>query len=133
MRKSVLIVDDNSQVREMVRSRFESQHDFQICGEAVNGREAIEKAAQFKPDLIILDFSMPVMDGIQAGSILSKSMPSVVLILFTMHSNAAVCAKARSAGLSAIISKDGGLDDLVSQAQTLLGLPPASQSLARGT
>lgn len=132
MRKSVLIVDDNSQMRHLIRSRFESQNDFQICGEAIDGLDAIEKAKQVKPDLIILDFSMPVMNGIKAGSILSQMMPSTMLILFTMHSGTEVDAAARTAGIAAVIAKEFGLEELVRQSQTLLGLPSTGRSLARG-
>jgi DNA-binding NarL/FixJ family response regulator len=132
VRQSVLIVDDNPHMRKLVRSRFESQSDFQICGEAENGQDAIEKAKQFKPDLIILDFSMPVMDGITAASILSQTIPAARLILFTMHSSPLVDAAARTAGISAVIAKEHGLEQLVSQVQTILGLPSTGRSLARG-
>ena len=130
--KSVLIVDDNVAIRRVVRYSFESQQDFQICGEAVNGQDAIEKAKQFKPDLIILDFAMPVLDGIEAAAILSQIMPSIRLILFTMHSNAVVNVAARTAGISAVIAKEHGLEELLSQSQKLLGLSSRGRSLARG-
>ena len=58
---SILIVDDNAFIRRAIRLRFEGRNGFQVCGEAVDGSDAIEKARQLKPDLIILDFSMPVM------------------------------------------------------------------------
>jgi DNA-binding NarL/FixJ family response regulator len=126
MQKSILIVDDNTAIRSVVRCCFESQDGLQICGEAVNGRDAIEKAQQLKPDLIVLDFSMPLMNGIQAASMLSRLMPSVPLILFTMHAGAVLESDARSAGITIIVSKDQGPEVLVSQAQTLLGVSSVS-------
>ena len=131
-RKSVLVVDDNFDIRRAVSAVFEAQQEFQVCGEAVNGKDAIEKAKQFHPDLIILDFAMPVMDGIRAASILSRLMPSTKLILFTMHSNGAVCTAAQAAGITAIVQKEHGQDELVSQAQKILGNGTMGRSLGRG-
>jgi DNA-binding NarL/FixJ family response regulator len=120
---SILIVDDNALMRKAVRLGFEGRSGFQICGEAVDGLDAIEKARQLKPDLIILDFSMPVMNGLETAAVLSREMPLVPLILFTMHIGAVMASDARSAGVSAVVSKDLGSEGLVSRALTLLGLP----------
>ena len=68
MAKSVLIVDDVEMIRRAVRELFTSEADFDVCGEAANGQEAIERAQEFHPDLIVLDLSMPVMNGIDAAS-----------------------------------------------------------------
>jgi chemotaxis response regulator CheB len=68
----VLLVDDSAIMRSMVRSLFESQPSFEVSGEAENGQEAIEKAANLKPDLIILDLAMPVMTGLDAAPVLRK-------------------------------------------------------------
>ena len=129
---SVLVVDDNSYIRMLVRAAFEAQPEFHVCGEAVNGREAIEKAKQLHPDLIILDFSMPEMDGISAASILSRLMPSTKLIMFTMHSNRAVRTAAKDAGICAMVQKEHGQDELVIQAQKLFENPPLGSSRGRG-
>lgn len=124
--KSILIVDDNAGIRKAVRLGFEKQSGFQICGEAIDGRDAIERAKKLKPDLIVLDFSMPLMNGIQAASVLSRLMPSVPLILFTMHAGAVLESDARSAGITIIVSKNQGPEVLVSHAQTLLGVSSVS-------
>ena len=123
MHNSILIVDDNPAIRKAVRLSFQELSGFQICGEAVDGPDAIEKAKQLKPDLIILDFSMPVMNGLEAAAVLRREMPSVPLILFTMHIGVVTESVARSAGVSAVISKDHGSEGLISQALALLGLP----------
>ncbi len=120
---SILIVDDNAFIRKAIRLEFEGRNGFQVCGEAVDGSDAIEKARQLKPDLIILDFSMPVMNGLEAAAVLHREMPSVRLILFTMHSAFLSSSEAQSAGIGAVVPKDQGSEALVSQAQSLLGLP----------
>jgi DNA-binding NarL/FixJ family response regulator len=79
----ILIVDDHAIIRRSLRQLFESRSGWEVCGEAVNGRDAIEKAQELKPDLIVLDLSMPEMDGLQAARILRKAMPKVPIILFT--------------------------------------------------
>jgi CheY-like chemotaxis protein len=74
--KSVLIVDDNAAIRKEVRRGFERLAVFQVCGEAVDGRDAIEQARKLKPDLIILGFSMPEMNGLEVVCVLSREMGS---------------------------------------------------------
>jgi CheY-like chemotaxis protein len=76
MPKRVLIVDDSPSLRKMVFLLFTS-NGFSICGEAENGAQAIEKARQTRPDIIVLDYSMPVMDGIRAAQSLKQLMPRV--------------------------------------------------------
>src|SRR5947207_9451401 len=86
MRKSILLVDDNAKIRELVRQFLEAEPGFRVCGQAIDGRDAIEKAQRLKPDLIILDQAMPVMTGVESARVLSKIMPHVPLLLFTLHS-----------------------------------------------
>lgn len=122
MRKSILVVDDNAGVRLAVRLTFEQDNRFEVCGEAVDGQDAIERARQLQPDLIVLDFSMPIMNGIEAARILRREMPAVPLILFTLHLMAAGESDAREAGFGAIVSKNQNIQLLVTQALMLLGL-----------
>src|SRR5260370_41634465 len=83
--KGVLIVDDNAVVRSSLRCLFESYPEFEVSGEAENGQDAIDKAERLKPDLIILDLAMPVMNGLEAAPELRKMLPDARLILFTAH------------------------------------------------
>jgi len=78
MAKAVLIVDDNAYIRKALCDLFKQEADFEVCGEAENGKEAIEKAQELRPDLIVLDLSMPVMIGI--SELVSKSEHASVLI-----------------------------------------------------
>ncbi len=120
MTKSVLLVDDNPMIRKMVYQLFIAESDFEVCGEAENGREAIEKAKQLNPDLIIMDLSMPVMNGIDAARALNQLMPTVPLIIFSEYSDVFSDKEARSAGVSALVSKSEHISALVSKARALL-------------
>ena len=83
MTRSILIVDDNAFIRKALCEMFKREEDFDICGEAENGRDAIEKAQQLRPDLIVLDLSMPVMNGLDAARMLKRLMPKVPLIMYS--------------------------------------------------
>src|SRR6266403_1291737 len=97
-RKKVLLVDDDATIRKAVRPLFDSHPKFVVCGEAEHGREAIEKAPCLRPDLIVIDMSMPVMNGLDAAPLRIKILPHVWLILLTTHDFPELCQLARSAG-----------------------------------
>jgi CheY-like chemotaxis protein len=118
--KRILVVDDNAVVRTLVRKLFESQPDFEISGEAENGREAIDKAEQLKPDLIILDLIMPVMTGLDAAPLLKQLLPDTPIILFTQQEGSEVERLAQAAGIDAVVSKSQVASELVGKAQALL-------------
>jgi len=84
-KKRIFVVDDNPAVRSMVRQLFESEANYVMVGEAENGRDAIAKAVFVKPDLIVLDLSMPVMSGLDAAPFLRRVLPETRLLLFTVH------------------------------------------------
>ena len=102
---SVLIVDDHETIRRTLRLRFEALFDFFVCGEAVNGVDAVEKAQLFAPDLVILDFAMPDMNGLEAATALKFMLPAAKLYLLTAHSNRELELAARDAGINAVFSK----------------------------
>jgi CheY-like chemotaxis protein len=85
MAKRILVADDSAMIRKCLCRIFEIEEGYDICAEAVSGEEAIALAKQHKPDLIILDFQMPVMNGIEAAYELKRIMPDVPIILFTLH------------------------------------------------
>jgi DNA-binding NarL/FixJ family response regulator len=84
VQKRILVADDDGLIRKMLYNLFEDQPDYDLCAEARNGEEAIALAKLHQPDLIILDFSMPVMNGIEAARALKKIMPNVPIVLFTL-------------------------------------------------
>ena len=117
--QSVLIVDDSPIFREALCEFFARESEFDVCGEAENGREAVEKAQQLYPDLIITDLSMPVMNGLEECRALKKIMPGVQVIIFTGHSDPFVEKEALSAGASAVISKFEVVSTLIAKARSL--------------
>lgn len=119
-KKRIFVVDDNPLVRSMVRRLFESEPDCEIAGEAENGRDAVAKALDLKPDLIILDLSMPVMGGLEAAPLLKKVVPETRLILFTVDQGREVERLALAAGIQVVVSKDKGASELIPRAQALL-------------
>ena len=120
MAKSVLVVDDTEIIRRAIRRSFNADPDFEICGEAENGHEAIEKAAVLCPDLIVLDLSMPVMNGLDAARILARRLPGSMIIMFSEYCGAISQEEGRLAGISALVSKSENISVLVSRARALL-------------
>src|SRR6266404_4296059 len=121
-RKKVLLVDDDATIRKAVRPLFDSHPKFVVCGEAEDGREAIEKAPRLRPDLIVIDMSMPVMNGLDAAPLLIKILPNVWLILFTSHDWPELAQVARSAGIHAVVPKSKAVTHLIAQPEALFGM-----------
>jgi two-component system, chemotaxis family, chemotaxis protein CheY len=120
MANTILIVDDNVYIRRVVCQVFRREVDFEVCGEAENGKQAIEKAQELHPDLIVLDLSMPVMNGLDAARVLKRLMPTVPLVMFSEYSDAFSEQEARSIGISALVSKSEHVSVLVDKARCLL-------------
>lgn len=118
--KSILVVDDNSSVRRTLRHMLEQHEDWKVCGEAVNGRDAIDKEERLRPDLVVLDFSMPVMNGLEAVRALKRIRPSTPVVIFTVFKDRFLEQEAYAAGASAVVSKEEGLSALSGFAQVLL-------------
>jgi DNA-binding NarL/FixJ family response regulator len=119
LRNRVLISDDGDSVRNII-GLFLEHAGFEVCGEAADGVEAIEKAKKLKPDLIVLDLVMPRMNGAEAASILSQTMPDVPIVLLTLYQNMLGSALAAVVGVKAILDKTEGLDKLVTCVRSLL-------------
>jgi CheY-like chemotaxis protein len=120
MSKHILIVDDSETSRKVTRLFLESQLGLEVCGEAVDGVDAIEKARALKPDLVVIDLAMPRMNGIEATSRLRAMMPRVPIVLFTMYEDVVDRALALSAGASRVLSKPDGGWKLIECVQSLL-------------
>ena len=121
MPKSILIADDNQSIRRLTRDFFEMHSSYEICGEAVDGADAVAKAQELHFDLIILDLAMPRMNGLQAAKAV-RSNSKVPIILFTMYAGELGLQDALSAGVDAVVSKVGNLTVLLSQVESLLGV-----------
>ena len=121
MAKTILIADDNDAVRRAVCEVFTRDSDFEVCGEAHDGREAIEEAQRLHPDLIIFDLSMPAMNGLDAARALrDRLVPPVPIILFTLYDDGIVEERARSAGVADVVSKSEHISVLIDTARRLL-------------
>jgi DNA-binding NarL/FixJ family response regulator len=110
--KSILIADDSVTIRTLVRTFLES-HNLNVCGEACDGVDAIEKAKSLKPDLILLDFAMPRLSGIEAASVLKKLMPKLRIVLFTMFDDVVAESLITAVGVDVVLSKPDGLHTLI--------------------
>jgi two-component system, chemotaxis family, chemotaxis protein CheY len=118
--KTVLVVDDNPAIRKMLAAAFLSD-GFKTCAEAKNGKEAVEVAKEIKPDVITLDLSMPVMNGITAASELRRVFPTMPIILFTLYGDSVSKAAASQAGVSLVLQKTVPLSELIDDAHELMG------------
>jgi DNA-binding NarL/FixJ family response regulator len=116
----ILIVDDLPQMRKLMRAYLEEEREFSVCGEAIDGLDAIDKAQNLKPDLIILDASMPRLNGIKAAPKLKELLPETGIILFTFHENMMRGLDAREIGVDAVVQKDRGLFTLMESIKALL-------------
>jgi len=103
--KSILIVDNSAMVRASLRRFLERELGFNVCGEAFDGLDALEKVPQLGPDLVILDLAMPRMNGLQAARTLRSLPVNIPVILFTMYSDALQFSDAEDAGIDAVVAK----------------------------
>jgi DNA-binding NarL/FixJ family response regulator len=102
--KRILIADDHESVLRGVRAMLEAHPGWEVCGEAANGYEALTKAIELRPDLIILDFAMPEVDGLKAADEISKLLPGVRIVLHTIY-GAGVVLEANRHGIFRVVEK----------------------------
>jgi DNA-binding NarL/FixJ family response regulator len=125
MAKQILIVDDSPMVRRMVRGSVESKTDWQVCGEAENGQEAVRMVEELNPDLVVLDLSMPVMNGLEAARHIAVNAPNTALLMYTMQDSGQLLKEAEDAGINEVITKSAaGIDRLLASMRALLYHPP---------
>lgn len=101
----ILVADDHSAVRRGVCTILRSHNDMEVCGEAQNGKELIEKARELEPDLIILDVTMPLLDGLSAAREIKKFMPHVAILVLSMHRGKRAIQEAKLVGAQGFVSK----------------------------
>lgn len=119
--KTALVVDDNRAIREMLAHAFLTD-GFKTCGEAANGREAIVLAKQINPDVVVLDLSMPLMNGLSAASELRKIFPNTPIILFTLYGSEVSKAAASAAGVNLVLQKTEPLSEVIEKVHLLMGV-----------
>src|ERR1700692_1730392 len=115
----VLIADDNTRVREGIKSILNGHKDWQVCGEAKDGQEAIDRAQELRPDLILLDISMPGMNGLDGARLLRKSTSAKILVM-SQHDATVLTRRALEAGGHGCLDKSRLSTDLISAIAALL-------------
>lgn len=121
--KTALVVEDNPAIRKMMVAAFLSNRVFKTCAEAENGQQALKIAEEVHPDLITLDLSMPVMNGMEAAPKLRKMFPKTPIIMFTLYGDGLSQIEAAKSGVTLVLSKSTPLPQLIVLAHRLLGLP----------
>ena len=120
MAARILVVDDHEVVRQGVRAILQARPDWEICGEAVDGHEAIRLTKQLRPDVVVMDITMPLMSGLEAAQEIAKlQLPSRVLI-FTMHESKSLAPSVRRAGAQGYVVKSRAAQDLIDAIARLL-------------
>ena len=115
----VLIVDDHECFRAGVRAALQSRPGIEVCGEAENGLEGVHKVLQLKPDLVILDITMPVLDGFSTAREISKRLPSAAVLLLSMHESPSLINVAKSSGASGYVAKSQAISVLMSAVDSI--------------
>jgi two-component system, NarL family, response regulator LiaR len=106
MPKSIMIVDDSEMIRRNLRNLFNGKGDWHICVEAVDGRDALEKARRFYPDFVVLDLCMPHMDGLEAARKLKDISPKSSIVMLTAFKDRILEEEAYKAGISWVLAKE---------------------------
>ncbi|PYX83083.1 MAG: hypothetical protein DMG70_12145 [Acidobacteria bacterium] len=110
----ILVVDDNPQVRTAIRMCLQLNKRWSVCGEAGNGLSAIDMVRRLKPDVVLLDYAMPEMNGVEAAREIATIAPECAVLLFTMYASEQLAELAYSVGVRAVVSKDvGGMRALI--------------------
>jgi len=115
----ILVADDHHVVRTGLRSLLESKSEWEVCGEASNGREAVEKAAKLKPDVAVLDIAMPLLNGVEATRQILKVSPKTAILILTMHDSDSLIQEVLGAGALGYVLKDDADRNLIAAVDAL--------------
>ncbi len=127
----LLIADDHDLIRDGLRSMLEGEPDFEVVGEAQNGREAFQLCRSMRPDLVLMDVRMPEMDGLEATRAIKREHPEVGVLIVTMHDNPDYMFEAIKGGAAGYVLKDASRDELISAVRRALdGELPMDPDLA---
>jgi two-component system, chemotaxis family, protein-glutamate methylesterase/glutaminase len=120
MRTRFLIVDDSELVRKSLRTVLQANPEWEICGEAPDGEKGIELFRELHPNIVILDFQMPGINGIETARRMSEIAPAVPIVLFTQHASTDLERHAREVGIRSVVSKTNAFP-MVGMIEALLG------------
>jgi DNA-binding NarL/FixJ family response regulator len=116
----ILIADDRESMRTAVKTIIRLHPGWEVCGEADDGREAVAKAVELKPDLVLLDFRMPITNGIRAGSEIGRLIPKTPVVMYTLHRTAELEVAAKLVGIRQVIAKEEGPQPLLNAIESEL-------------
>jgi len=119
----ILIAEDRASMRNTLRHLFTLYSKWDVCGEAVDGKQAIDAAVALKPDLVLLDYKMPNGDGIEAASEIREKLPNTPIVIFTLYKTTELESQARQVGVSAVVGKEEGVIKLLSTIEEKLPPP----------
>jgi DNA-binding NarL/FixJ family response regulator len=131
MRTKFLLVDDSELVRKSLRTVLQANPEWEICGEAADGETAVEMFKELHPNIVILDFQMPGINGIETARRMSEIAPAVPVVLFTQHASPDLEQHARDVGIRSVVSKTNAFP-MVGMIEALLG-PANSEPAADGS
>jgi DNA-binding NarL/FixJ family response regulator len=115
----ILVADDHEVVRRGLSALLQSQPDWEVCGEAGDGREAVEKAQKLRPDVVILDIGMPSLNGLEATRHILKNQPQIKILILTLHDSDQVVREVLNAGARGFLLKSDAARDLVAAVEAL--------------
>ena len=111
MSSTILIVDDNVAIRRTLRLCIEREGEMTVCGEAENGAVAVEQVLALRPDVVILDLQMPVMNGLEAARAIAAGAPQTAMVMLTLHTHDALASEAQAAGIREVLSKTDAIPE----------------------
>jgi len=109
----ILIADDRESMRTALKTAFVMRPNWEICGEATDGNEVVDKATQLRPDLILLDFRMHLKDGLTAAAEIKRSMPALQIVMYTLYKTDELEAAAKRVGVCSVVAKEDGVQNLL--------------------
>lgn len=116
----ILVVDDHELTRRAVRGLLERQDCWLVCGEAANGQEAVDKAGNLHPDVIVMDVNMPGMNGLEAAQRIATVSPHSRVVLFTMHGTPELARRGEDLGISGLVNKENAARELPEAVEAVL-------------
>jgi DNA-binding NarL/FixJ family response regulator len=128
----ILVVDDHAVVRRGIRSLLESHDDWEVCGEATNGRDAVEQSRRLRPDVVVMDLSLPELNGLDATRQILKHAPGIEVLVLTMHHSEALARDVLQAGARGYVMKSDADESLIAAVDSLRQHKPFLTSTVTG-